>query len=229
MGSFWGYWSFYERAWLFLFCTVAVVITYGSGDGLFGLVVFLCGVFCVVLAAKGSILTYPVGVLNTLGYAWLAWRNGLYGEVGLNILFYLPMNIVGFMMWRHHLDGGIVIMRKLSCRGAALVTVACLLSLLVLGGGLSLLAGQNTPWLDAATNVLSVAATLMMLRRYREQWAAYILLNILSIAMWGLRAAAGSPEGPLMVAMWSAYLVNAFYGWFNWTKGVVSAQVEAAA
>ena len=229
MSTFWSYWNFYERAWLALFCALAVFITFSSGDNLFGLAVFLSGVFCVVLAAKGSIITYPAGVLNTLGYAWLSWRNGLYGEVGLNLLFYFPMNIVGFMMCKNHLDGGLVRMRKLSAGAAGLISLACLVSLAALGYGLSLLPGQNTPYIDAATNVLSVAATLMMIRRYREQWAAYIILNVLSVVMWGLRAAAGSPEGPLMAAMWSAYLVNAFYGWFNWSKGAGLAAAEAAA
>ena len=224
-----GAWNFYERAWLALFCAVAAAITFSAGEGWFNLAVFVSGVFCVVLAAKGSIITYPAGVLNTVGYAWLAWRNGLYGEVGLNLLFYFPMNIVGFMMWRGHLEDGLVRMRKLSPRAAALAGLAGLGSWLAMGWGLGLLAGQNTPWLDAATNVLSVAATLMMLRRYREQWAAYIALNVLSVIMWGLRAAAGSPEGPLMVVMWSAYLLNAFYGWFNWTKGCRPVPVEAAA
>jgi len=37
--------------------------------------------------------------------------------------------------------------------------------------------------------------------------------------MWALRIADGSPEGPLMVVMWSAYLVNSVYGFYNWTKG----------
>lgn len=59
-----------------------------------------------------------------------------------------------------------------------------------------------------------------MLRRYREQWAAYIILNMLSVFMWSVRAMGGSPEGSLMIVMWSAYLINAFYGWYNWSKGV---------
>lgn len=219
MSTFWSYWNFYEKLWLGLFSSAAVAITLMSGDGLFSLMVFLSGVFCVVLAAKGSIATYPAGLLNTLGYAWLACRNGLYGEVGLNLLFYFPMNVVGFLMWKNHLDGGLVKMKQMSGGAALMVGLICLLTMAALGFGLSLLPGQNNPYLDSATNVLSVSATLMMIRRYREQWAAYIILNVLTVVMWSLRAADGSPEGPLMIVMWSAYLINAFYGWFNWSRG----------
>lgn len=222
MNKLLSYWNLYERIWLAVFCGVAIWITIASGNSLFGFAVFLSGVLCVVLAAKGSIINYPMGMFNTVGYAWLAWRNGLYGEVGLNLFFYLPMNIIGFLMWRKHMDSGIVIMRKLTYKAVVLISLAGIAAIVGLGFGLSLLDGQNTPYIDAATNVLSVAATLLMICRYREQWAAYIILNILSVFMWLIRTAAGSPEGPMMVVMWSAYLINAVYGLYNWTKGAES-------
>jgi nicotinamide mononucleotide transporter len=67
-----------------------------------------------------------------------------------------------------------------------------------------------------------------MVRRYREQWLCYITLNILSVIMWSIRWANNSPDGPLMVLMWSAYLINAFYGMYKWTKGASQNQSEAA-
>ena len=38
--------------------------------------------------------------------------------------------------------------------------------------------------MDATNVVLSVAATILMAKRYTEQWLCWILVNISGIAMW---------------------------------------------
>lgn len=60
----------------------------------------------------------------------------------------------------------------------------------------------------------------LTLLRYREQWLLYITLNLFTILMWVIRLLHGSSDGILMIVMWSAYLINACYGFYNWSKGV---------
>ena len=71
-------------------------------------------------------------------------------------------------------------------------------------------AGGSSTGLDGLTTVITVSAQLLMILRYREQWLLWILLNILSIALWA--------ETPAMYLMYSAYLLNSLYGYYNWTK-----------
>lgn len=179
-----------------------------------------------MLAAKGNILTYVFGMYNTLGYAYLAYNNGLYGELGLNMLFFVPMNIVGFVMWRRHVENGKLRMLQMKQSNFALLAFACGLAILGLGFGLSLIPGQNSPYIDATTNILSIVATILMVKRYKEQWLLYIVLNIFTIIMWTLRTVNGSSDGPMMIVMWSAYLINAIYGFTVWHKGAQEAKRE---
>lgn len=58
-----------------------------------------------------------------------------------------------------------------------------------------------------------------MVRRFKEQWLVYIVLNLFTVLLWAIRLLEGSSEGMLMIVMWSAYLVNAVYGYYNWNKG----------
>ncbi|WP_058302004.1 nicotinamide riboside transporter PnuC [Gorillibacterium timonense] len=212
-------WSLYELLWLGLFSGVAVTLTVIMKDTVFGFTVFLTGVLCVVLAAKGNLWTYIFGMYNTFGYAYLAYTNGLFGELMLNLLFFVPMNVVGFVMWKKHLHEDKLEMRQMKRTGLFAVAVICLLGSLALGFGLSFIPSQNSPYIDAITTVLSIVATILMVRRYKEQWLVYIVLNMFTVLLWVIRTIHGSPDGLLMIVMWSAYLINAIYGYWTWNRG----------
>lgn len=213
-------WNAFEITWLLSFSALAIALSLLWKNSFLDFSVFLSGVLCVVLAAKGNIWTYAFGMYNTFGYAYLAYTNGLYGEMGLNLFFFVPMNVVGYVLWKPKLEGGYVQMRAMLPRQILLTAVASLLGILGLGYGLSLIAGQNNPYIDAITDVLSIFATFLMVYRFREQWLLYILLNVFTVLLWCIRTAQGSPEGPLMIVMWTAFMINAGYGYYNWTRGV---------
>lgn len=218
-----GGWNVFEVSWLVLFTSIAIGFTVLSKDSLFGFTVFITGVLCVVLAAKGNLMSYVFGMYNTVGYAYLAYINGLFGEVMLNLLFFVPMNIVGFYMWKNNRQGGKLFMRQMGPQGLLVVGLICVAGCLLLGFGLSFIPGQNSPYIDAITTLLSIVATILMVRRFKEQWLVYIVLNMFTVLLWVIRMLEGSGEGLLMIVMWSAYLVNATYGYYNWNKGAKEA------
>lgn len=223
-------WNIFELMWLGVFSIIAIMLTVIWKDTLFGFAVFITGVLCVVLTAKGSIWSYLYGLFNTLGYAYVAYSNNLFGEMGLNLFFFLPMNIVGFIMWKKHMTYEMGLeMKKMKLKGLIITILVCIICIIAMGYGLSQIKGQNNPYIDATTNVFSIVATILMVRRFREQWLMYIILNVFTIIMWSIRTASGSEDGLMMIVMWSAYLINAFYGYYNWSKGANAfLQKEAA-
>lgn len=226
MSKAWRGWSIYELAWLGIFSSIAIVLTVIMKDTLFGFTVFFTGVCCVVLAAKGNLMTYVFGMYNTFGYAYLSYSNGLFGEVMLNLLFFVPMNVIGFFMWKRHRHGDKLVMRQMNLKGLTLVAVACILGSTALGYSLSLIPTQNSPYIDATTTILSIIATFLMVKRFKEQWLVYIVLNIFTVLLWVIRTIDGSPDGVLMIVMWSAYLINAIYGYYTWNKGAKEAAIQ---
>lgn len=216
------HWTTYEILWFLSFTVIAIFLCILWKNSLFDFSVFLSGVFCVLLAAKGNIWNYAFGLYNSFVYAYLSYQNGLYGEMGLNLFFYVPTGILGYFLWKPQLEGAYVKMRALTLNQTLLVLLICVACVGGMGFGLAQLKGQNTPYIDATTNVLSIIATILMMYRYREQWLLYILLNIFTVLMWSIRTTNGSPEGPLMIVMWSAYLINAIYGYWNWNRGVLA-------
>ena len=215
-----GHWTYFELGWLIIFLSIATFITIFSEDSLLNYSVLISGIFCVVLAAKGNLWTYGFGMYNSLAYAYVAYINGLFGEMGLNLFFFVPMNIVGFLAWRKRMQGSIVQMQGLPLSWQLGLALGCVLGILGLGWSLSLISGQQTPYIDATTNVLSVMATFLMVARYKEQWLLYIMLNIVTVFLWTLRLREGSSDALMMVVMWTAFLVNAGYGYYRWDQQV---------
>lgn len=177
------------------------------------LVAAFCGICSVVLCAKGKRSGFVFGLVNVTGYAFISFHNQYYGEVMLNILFYVPSNIVAYVMWTKHKDedrgGKEVKARALtvaqlvaSCAAVAAVTVGYHFVLEYLGGAMTLL--------DGASTVLSIFATVLMALRYSEQWFFWIVVDAITVVLW---CVAGDP---VMIAMWGAYLVNAVYGYLMW-------------
>jgi len=100
----------------------------------------------------------------------------------------------------------------------ALIILSNIGCIAILGYLLAQISTQNTPYIDATTNILAISATILMLLRFKEQWWFYIALNIFSILMWAIRTLDGSGDGAMMLLMWSAFLINAIYGYYNWNK-----------
>ena len=209
-----GY-SLFDKLFMVSMLLVQIVVFCISPDSILGVIAGISGVISVVLCAKGKISFYFIGFVQTITYTFLAWRNCFYGEVLENI-FYLVTMVWGIFVWKKNStvdDNGSAhvealkftpIMWVLSILG----TVACTIGI---GYWLNSI-GSAQPYTDAATNVLAVFAQILMVKRYREQWLWWFIIDILCLKMWFV---AGNWS---MVAMYVAWTINCVYGWYNWTK-----------
>ena len=64
----------------------------------------ICGIICIFFCAKASISNYIFGIVNTIVYIiYLAyWK--IYGTMCLELLVYLPVNIISWGLWAKHRD-----------------------------------------------------------------------------------------------------------------------------
>ncbi len=171
------------------------------------------GIFCVVLCAKGKKNQYIWGLFNVIGYVIIACINKYYGEVMLNALYYLPSQFIGYYLWNKHINTETedVEGKKLTLKQSLIFLLIVVVGVIAYKFVLDLLGGDKT-LLDSSSTVFSIFANALMLMRYREQWLLWIIIDIITVIMWFLA------KDFVMVTMWSVYLVNAFYGYYNWTK-----------
>ena len=192
-----------------------------------GSIAGIAGVLCVVLVAKGSIWNYLFGLVNVSLYAYISYKASLYGDAGLNALYYLPMQFVGWWQWRRRgaavseaeADGkGVQVKaRRFNWKQRTVLALSCAAAVVAMGFVLKEV-GDPQPFKDSATTVLSIVAQALMALAFMEQWALWIITNVISVAMWSICVARGEAHAGVMVIMWVFYLLNSINGLRVWLK-----------
>ena len=212
-------WEKWELGWLFFSLATIASLSFYWGDSAMGIVSASTGVVAVVCTGKGKRMTYVFGLVNVSLYSILSFESKFYGEVMLNALYFLPMQFYGFYSWTKNCDQstGVVLMRRMSVKELAIVGGVISASSLLYGFFLAK-AGGNLPYLDAVSTVASIVAMVISVKRFAEQWLLWIMVNVVSIAMWGYSFFCLSSDGIATLVMWSIYLVNAIIMYIEWIK-----------
>ncbi len=211
-------WKAAEVAWLILASAVILGLSLYWKDNIIGIISALTGVWCVIFTGKGKRSSFIFGMVNVICYIYVAMTAKFYGEVMLNSVYYVPMNIVGWIAWTKHMndDTGEVEKKKLSLKFGLVIYAVTAAAIGVYGIILERLGG-NLPYIDSMSTVVAIVAQILSVKRLTEQWILWIVVNIVSVIMWGINFAEGG-ESIATLAMWSVYLINAVIMYVKWTK-----------
>lgn len=206
-------WKPFEVVWVVIFLAAQIIAYVFMPDSLLGMISGITGILCVVLVSKGKISNYFFGLIFAYTYFYVSWGSNFLGEMNTALYVYIPSQFIGYFMWKQHMqnDNGSesVIAKALTPKGWAILLLSVAIGTLCFVQALKAAGGSSTE-LDGLTTIITVAAQLLMILRYREQWLLWIVLNVLSILLW--------KGQPAMYLMYSAYLLNSLYGYYNWTK-----------
>ena len=207
-------WNWFEKSWLIIFTVINIIVFFYSKDSVLGLIAALTGMLSVILVAKGKISNYYFGIVNVVLYGFISYQSKYYGEAMLNLGYFLPMQLIGLVMWSKNQvnvdEKNEVKTERMKAKEIIFWSTVSIVGILIYGMILKKI-GNALPYADAFTNVLSIIAMILMLKRYIEQWAVWILIDIVSIYMWFF-----IKSNYNITIMWIAYLINAIYGLVNW-------------
>lgn len=211
-------WRAWEAAWLAAACAVILALSLYWQESVMGIVSAVTGVACVVCTGKGKLSAYLFGAVNTLLYALIAYQARFYGEVMLNALYYFPMQFYGLYVWSRHMNAETheVEKREMRLRGRLLLTGSIAGATLVYGLLLRKMGGA-LPFVDALSTVVSVVAMIISIRMYAEQWILWIVVDVVTVVMWGVAFAQGN-DSIATLLMWIVYLGNAVVMYFKWRR-----------
>ena len=189
----------------------------------------LAGVLANVLSANGRILTFLFGLIDVTVYGAMCLTGAKYGNAALHLLYFLPMQVVGFVQWRKRgAEGkGQVRARRLDGRKwmifGSVFLVGLVASYFILCALDKTEAAGVVKWLvlmDALSMMCNILGQLLLSTAYMEQWFFWIGVNIASVIMWvlTLRASPDSSYALIYVVKYSFYLLNSLNGLRIWLK-----------
>jgi nicotinamide mononucleotide transporter len=192
----------------------------------------LMGVLSTVLSANGRILTFLFGLIDVTIYGAMCLAGARYGNAALHLLYFLPMQFVGFFQWKKRGADAKkeVKARRLTGKQWMLYGGMFLAGLVIAYFVLLAMdkneAGDVVKWLvfmDAFSMMCNLVGQYLLSTAYMEQWYFWIGVNISTIIMWvlTLRHDPSSAYATIYVVKYSFYLINSFNGlriWYNLSR-----------
>lgn len=172
----------------------------------------LAGLLCIGLASLEKISNYAFGLLNVTLFAIIFFQIQLYASLLLQVFFFVA-NIYGWYAWSRQTSQHEA---ELQIRWLPLPKALTWLALCVLAIGLMTVfidpvfafltrvtvtlmqsVGVNAampqlqpdayPFWDSCMMVLSIAAMILMTRKYVENWLLWVIINVISVVIFALQ------------------------------------------
>ncbi|WP_082462418.1 nicotinamide riboside transporter PnuC [Agromyces sp. Leaf222] len=199
---------------------------------------FLTGALCVWAVARGSILNWPLGIVNNLAFLLLFAGVGLYADAALQIAFGV-LGVYGWVQWSKRRRGWTGVAG--GSGEAGVVAAASALPIrratgreLLIGGAIALVAtvavgyllaaetNSQVPWPDAFILAFSLLATWGQAKKLLEQWWIWIAVDLVSIPLYLVKGLW------LTALLYTGFLALCVYGLTRWTREYRAAAGAAA-
>jgi nicotinamide mononucleotide transporter len=173
----------------------------------------LLGLANIVLLVRRSIWNYPFGIATVSLYGFIFFRERLYSDALLQILF-LALNLYGWVNWARAKDGtgdgeGLPV-RAMAGAGIATCILGAACATLAWGALMHRYTDASMPFWDASVAMMSVLAQYLLARRYIDNWAWWIAVDLVAVPLYwakGLHLTSG---------LYVVYLLLSAAGLFSW-------------
>ena len=172
----------------------------------------ILGLFYLYYEYHARAEVWIFGLLMPLISMVVYFRAGLYADFSINIYYFLAA-AYGLVKWRG-LDNkgvGVPITRASAAvmAGCAAVTAVIWFAIWLL---LTRFTNSTVPVADAFTTALSIVAAWMLARKYLQQWWAWILVDIVCVALYIYK------NIPFYAVLYAVYTAVALAGYRKWRR-----------
>lgn len=212
--------------------------TLGIIIGCITCIMTILSIFSVMAGVKKRILCPFLGIVCSLGLVFVAWYNGLYG----NMIMYtinIVINTSTLIVWFKSSENKINIEPKQAIWWICIIYFLFFLSLSVLFTWIQGFEwfykfwnnknqdGPSSLWIrffDSCTLIFTLGCFLPMIKRYKQVWYVYIIIDTSLLITWILKitiddfSKATLLNGLSMIASSISMLITTIFGILNWSK-----------
>ena len=191
-----------------------------STDLIIEIIGAVIGLIYLFLEYKASVWLWPVGIVMSLFYVGIFFHGKFYADAAV-YLYYIGANTYGLLAWtrsrRRELPADSTDSSEIPITHTPKKQILPLAAIAIALWGLlywilSTFTDSNVPLGDAFTTALSIVAMWMLAQKYLEQWMLWIVVNIVSTALYFWKGL--YPTGVLFIF----YVIVAVIGYFHWKK-----------
>jgi nicotinamide mononucleotide transporter len=190
---------------------------WGSATTWAEIIGFVLAVWMVIGNIRERLWAWPLAIISSLLYFALFWRSKLYGDAALQIFFVL-LALWGWLQWWRGLGGDATPQRvalpvtTLNRNRAIKVIASCVILWGVTGLFLQHYTDTDVPWWDAFPTAVSLVAQYLLARKYLENWAAWLVVNTVSIGLFAYKGLW------LTVILYALFIAMSVAGWRAWRQ-----------
>lgn len=192
-----------------------VVLLFTNHGTVEGFIMCSLAIMTVVLVLLNNSFTYILFILVSAIYSHICYEHGLYGELIVNVIFIMPIQIVGYIHFKegivdHDVD---IEVTPVSKKYYNLILIFVLGVTYLYSMFLDFL-GDPHPLLDAMLTTVQIFATYYMLKGKGIQWLFWVMTNLLALFVWSQTG----HRYNLMI-MWMFYFFNSLIGVVEYYTG----------
>lgn len=178
----------------------------------------------VWLVMRADTRNFPIGIVSVIAYAYVFWSAKLYANFALQLIYYLPMQVIGWWVWLRtgpKKDDDLPI-KTLTLSQNGLWIIVTAIGTGIAGYLLSFTTDGHIPYVDAFTTALSVIGQYMLTRKWMENWFYWIVADIIYV-FWLF------PSQKLFVStgLYTVLLIMAVNGLLKWRKASLVGECRA--
>lgn len=170
------------------------------------------GIVNVTLVVRRSIWNFPFALVMVSLYGVIFFEAKLYSDALLQIFFF-AVNIYGWWYWtRAKAEAGEIRVEAMR-RGMRLAfAMGLAVAIAAWGWVMHRYTDAHFPWWDGAIAMMSIAAQILMSRRYIENWALWIAVDVLAVGLYWVK------DLQLTSALYVVFLALSIWGQEEWLR-----------